>query len=576
MSHELRSPLTSVKGYTSLLLNRWDRLKDDQKRMMLEQVHHDADRVTRLITELLDISRLETGRLVLRRQRVDVAQVAADVVEKLTITYADLDCKVSFPDDFPAVFADPDKVEQVLTNLVENAAKYGSTEGMTVVGEVLDGEVAVAVSDTGEGIPPSDLPMVFKKFFRGDMGRPTGTGLGLWISRGLVEAHGGRLSADSEEGKGSVFTFTIPVVDIDELLRELIGPGELNCLRSRRDGRVVVHMTDEIERDRDRSARPASPRPPRSMSSTRSRSSCSASEARSRPSARGSARWHRTSAGRSDRRSTTPARRSSRHLTSGAAFSNRQRAPVSSKPSASTSPSSTHSGRRYGHKHLVTQAWERLEDVFIGLGFQIAEGPEVETDWHNFEALNMPARPSGARHVRHAVPRLRRARFHAAAHAHVAGADPRDAAPAAADLHGHAGSCVPSRHRRRHPHAGVPPDRGSGASTSGITFAAPRRHDRGVHQGVLRWRLRVPPAPGYFPFTEPSAEFDIQRPDGSFMELGGCGMVHPNVLTACGLDPEEWSGFAFGFGIDRMAKEKHGVDDLRDLFTNDIRFLEQF
>jgi hypothetical protein len=218
VSHELRSPLTSVKGYTSLLLSRWDRLKDDQKKMMLEQVHHDADRVTRLITELLDISRLETGRLVLRRQRVDVAQLAKHVVEKLTITYPELDCTVTFPEDFPDVFADPDKLEQVLTNLVENAAKYGSTEGMTVVGETLDGAVAVSVSDTGEGIPAADLPQVFNKFFRRDMGKPTGTGLGLWISRGLVEAHGGRLSADSEEGKGSVFRFTLPLVDIDELL----------------------------------------------------------------------------------------------------------------------------------------------------------------------------------------------------------------------------------------------------------------------------------------------------------------------------------------------------------------------
>ena len=220
VSHELRSPLTSVKGYTSLLLNRWDRLKDEQKKMMLEQVHHDADRVTRLITELLDISRLETGRLVLRRQLTNVAELAQHVVEKLTMTYTDLDCDVRFPDDFPQVYADPDKLEQVLTNLVENAAKYASTDGMTVVGESRPDQVTVAVSDTGEGIPSSDLPMVFKKFFRRDMGKPTGTGLGLWISRGLVEAHGGRLTATSVMGQGSVFRFTLPRVDLDELFAE--------------------------------------------------------------------------------------------------------------------------------------------------------------------------------------------------------------------------------------------------------------------------------------------------------------------------------------------------------------------
>ena len=82
--------------------------------------------------------------------------------------------------------------------------------------------------------------------------------------------------------------------------------------------------------------------------------------------------------------------------------------------------------------------------------------------------------------------------------------------------------------------------------------------------------------PSYFPFTEPSGEFDIRMPGSAWLELGGCGMVHPNVLRAGGIDPEEWSGFAFGFGIDRMARERHGVDDLREMFTGDMRFAEQF
>jgi signal transduction histidine kinase len=211
VSHELRSPLTSVKGYTSLMLSRWDRLKDEQKRSMLEQVHHDADRVTRLVTELLDISRLETGRLVLRRQMVDLPEIATSVVEKVAMGVEDLDCSLLFPDDLPLVFADPDKVEQVLTNLVENAAKYGSPTAMEVTGEAHDGVVSVAVRDTGDGIPADDLPRVFTKFFRRDHGRPNGTGLGLWISRGLVEAHGGELTATSVLGSGSTFRFTLPI-----------------------------------------------------------------------------------------------------------------------------------------------------------------------------------------------------------------------------------------------------------------------------------------------------------------------------------------------------------------------------
>jgi signal transduction histidine kinase len=226
VSHELRSPLTSVKGYTSLMLSRWDRLKDDQKRTMLEQVHHDADRVTRLVTELLDISRLETGRLVLRRQMVDLPKLAASVVEKVGMGIADLECSVQFAPDVPSVYADPDKVEQVLTNLVENAAKYGSPTAMRVTGEVEGDTVAVSVLDTGPGIPAEDLPRVFTKFYRRDHGRPNGTGLGLWISRGLVEAHGGELVASSELGLGSTFRFTLPTDAFERSLEpESIGEG---------------------------------------------------------------------------------------------------------------------------------------------------------------------------------------------------------------------------------------------------------------------------------------------------------------------------------------------------------------
>ena len=217
VSHELRSPLTSVKGYTGLLLNRWDRLKDEQKKEMLEQVNHDADRVKRLIDELLDISRLETGRLHLRRQMVDLGELVRTVVSKVTMEYPLLDANVNVGPEVPQVYADPDKLTQVLTNLVENACKYASPVGLQVTAEVADGAVAVGVSDKGEGIPRSDLPKVFEKFFRRDLGRPTGSGLGLWISRGLVEAHGGRLTATSEPGQGTTFSFTIPLVSFEEL-----------------------------------------------------------------------------------------------------------------------------------------------------------------------------------------------------------------------------------------------------------------------------------------------------------------------------------------------------------------------
>ncbi|HLI24867.1 MAG TPA: ATP-binding protein [Acidimicrobiales bacterium] len=217
VSHELRSPLTSVKGYTSLLLNRWERLDDDQKKMMLEQVHHDADRVTRLITELLDISRLESGRLHLQRHAVDLTALAGSVVDKVRLEYPALEAALTFPSSFPAAWADSDKIEQVLVNLVENACKYASPTGITIQGSASRSDVTVTVSDRGPGIPGGDLGQVFTKFFRRGEGRPTGSGLGLWISRGLIEAHGGKLVAASTPGEGSSFSFTLPRADIQPI-----------------------------------------------------------------------------------------------------------------------------------------------------------------------------------------------------------------------------------------------------------------------------------------------------------------------------------------------------------------------
>jgi phenylalanyl-tRNA synthetase alpha chain len=243
-------------------------------------------------------------------------------------------------------------------------------------------------------------------------------------------------------------------------------------------------------------------------------------------------------------------------------------------------------GRSIGHTNLVTQTRDELEDTFVAMGFTVAEGPEAETDWYNFEALNMPpAHPARGMwdtlYLRLGPPETVLLRTHTSPvqirlmeshqlpiYAVMPGRCYRRDTPDARHL--------PVFHQIE----GLVVDKGiSFGDMAGViesfttSFFGP-----GIHS-----RLR----PSYFPFTEPSAEFEVTCPicggsgcrtcSGSgWIELGGCGMVDPNVFAAVGIDSEVYSGFAFGFGIDRLAQVRAELSDMRVLLDNDVRFLTQF
>ncbi len=212
-AHELRSPLTTIKGFTATLLTKWDRFTDEQKRLMLETVNADADRVTRLITELLDVSRIEAGRLELHRLPVDLPSLVERVFAGMVAAGEPADrFSLDKTGGLPEIWADPDKLLQVLGNLLENAVRHG--EGRVTVSIRADGPAAmpvgaeIAVSDEGPGISADIRGRVFGKFARGPL--RGSTGLGLFIVRGIVQAHGGEISVSGGLDGGAVFRFTVP------------------------------------------------------------------------------------------------------------------------------------------------------------------------------------------------------------------------------------------------------------------------------------------------------------------------------------------------------------------------------
>ncbi|WP_017241734.1 sensor histidine kinase [Streptomyces sp. SS] len=215
VAHELRSPLTSVKGFTATLLDKWERFTDEQKRLMLETVDADAGRIKRLIAELLDISRIDSGRLEVRRQPVDLAAAIGRHIQVHT-TGGQPPGRffVRIRPQLPALWADPDKIDQILGNLLENAVRHGDGTVTIEVAPATAGEdgeegTEVTVSDEGPGIPEASMNRVFTRFWRGS--KRGGTGLGLYIVKGVVEAHGGTITVGRGPRGGAEFRFILPV-----------------------------------------------------------------------------------------------------------------------------------------------------------------------------------------------------------------------------------------------------------------------------------------------------------------------------------------------------------------------------
>lgn len=226
-------------------------------------------------------------------------------------------------------------------------------------------------------------------------------------------------------------------------------------------------------------------------------------------------------------------------------------------------------GQEMGGLHPVTRTINRIEDFFSSIGFTVAEGPEVEDDYHNFEALNIPA---------HHPARAMHDTFYFDAHTllrtHTSPVQVREMEnkqpPIRIICPGRVYRCDSDMTHSPmfHQVEGLLID-------ENISFA----DLKGILQQFLRaffeQDLKVRFRPSYFPFTEPSIEVDVDRGDGRWLEVLGCGMVHPRVLEMSGIDPEKYTGFAFGMGVERFSMLRYGVDDLRLFFDNDIKFLSQ-
>ena len=228
--------------------------------------------------------------------------------------------------------------------------------------------------------------------------------------------------------------------------------------------------------------------------------------------------------------------------------------------------------QEYGGLHPVTLTLQRVVELFHGMGFEVADGPEIEDDFHNFQALNIPANhPARAMQDTFYVENGDVLRTHTSPIQIRYMLDKKE--PPIRII-------APGRVYRVDSDATHSPmfHQAEGLWVEeGVTFADLKAvFTDFIRRFFERDDLQVRFRPSFFPFTEPSAEIDIMGENGKWLEVGGCGMVHPNVLKNVNIDPEKYTGFAFGIGLDRFAMLRYNVNDLRLFFDNDLNFLKQF
>jgi signal transduction histidine kinase len=224
VSHELRTPMTPIKGYVEFLLMGGAGELNEQQRNFLEVVRNNVDRLSVLVNDLLDISRIEAGKAGLSWQAVDLKEVAEEMAEDLRRRVKEegkaMTVELKMPAHLPRVHGDLERVRQIITNLVDNAYTYTEANGtITLRAQALDGEVQLDVSDTGIGIRPADQERIFERFYRGEhplVLASAGTGLGLPIVKQLIEMHNGRIWIDSTPGRGSTFSIALPAYSARE------------------------------------------------------------------------------------------------------------------------------------------------------------------------------------------------------------------------------------------------------------------------------------------------------------------------------------------------------------------------